>query len=111
MERIIGRDAEISKLKAIATSDRSEFLALFGRRRVGKTFLVNQVFKDQFAFKMTGVIEGSLKDQFTAFSDAMEEFGYGLPDMPQDWMSAFVMLKNALKEKTKKSERCIIFID
>ena len=111
MERIIGRDAEISKLKAIATSDRSEFLALFGRRRVGKTFLVNQVFKDQFAFKMTGVIEGSLKDQFTAFSDAMEEFGYGLSETPQDWMSAFVMLKNALKEKTKKSERCIIFID
>ena len=75
MEKIIGRDAEISKLKVITESPRSEFLALYGRRRVGKTFLINQVFKNQFAFKMTGVIEGSLSDQFTAFSDAMEEFG------------------------------------
>ena len=111
MEKIIGRDLEIRRLNAIADSPRAEFLALFGRRRVGKTFLVNQVFNDRFAFKMTGVIEGSLKDQFTAFSDAMEEFGYGLSETPQDWMSAFIMLKNELKEVTKKNERCIIFID
>ena len=56
MDNIIGRDAEISKLKAITESPRSEFLALYGRRRVGKTFLINQVFMNQFAFKMTGVI-------------------------------------------------------
>lgn len=111
MEKIIGRDVEIGRLNAIAESSHAEFLALFGRRRVGKTFLINQVFNDRFAFKMTGVIEGSLKDQFTAFSDAMEEYGYGLPQMPQDWMSAFVMLKNALKTVVKNGERCIIFID
>lgn len=111
MEKIIGRDAEISKLKALAASDRSEFLALFGRRRVGKTFLVNQVFKDQFAFKMTGVIEGSLKEQFASFADAMEEFGYDLPATPTDWMSAFIALKNALKDVVRNGERCIIFID
>lgn len=111
MEKIVGRDAEISKLKSLATSDRSEFIALFGRRRVGKTFLVNQVFKDQFDFKMTGVIEGSLKDQFTAFSDAMEDFGYDLPQPPTDWMSAFIALKNALKDVAKTEKRCIIFID
>jgi len=111
MDNIIGRDAEISRLKTLCESPRAEFLALYGRRRVGKTFLINQVFKNQFAFKMTGVIEGSLKDQFTAFSDAMEEFGYDLPEKPKDWMSAFVMLKNALKKATKSEERCIIFID
>ena len=97
MKTIIGRDAEIGQLKALVESPRSEFVALYGRRRVGKTFLINQVFKNQFAFKMTGVIEGSLNDQFTAFSDAMEEFGYEMPERPKDWMSAFVMLKNALK--------------
>lgn len=111
MDNIIGRDAEISKLKAITESPRSEFLALYGRRRVGKTFLINQVFMNQFAFKMTGVIEGSLSDQFIAFSDAMEEFGYEMPEKPTDWMSAFVMLKNALKKATKNENRCIIFID
>ena len=111
MDSIIGRNAEISKLKTITESPRSEFVALYGRRRVGKTFLINQVFENRFAFKMTGVIEGSLKDQFTAFSDAMEEFGHELPETPKDWMTAFVMLKNALKNKIKKEERCIIFID
>ena len=111
MDNIIGRDAEISRLNALCESPRAEFLALFGRRRVGKTFLINQTFKNQFAFKMTGVIEGSLKDQFTAFSDAMEDFGYDLPEKPKDWMSAFVMLKNTLKKTAKSEERCIIFID
>mgnify|MGYP002624478093 CR=1 FL=1 len=111
MKTIIGRDAEIERIEALAESPHSEFLALFGRRRVGKTFLVNQVFKNRFAFKMTGVIEGTLKDQFTAFSDAMEEFGYAMPERPKDWMTAFVMLKNALKEVAKNDERCIIFID
>lgn len=111
MDNIIGRDAEIGKLKALSGSPRSEFVALYGRRRVGKTFLINQVFKNQFAFKMTGVIEGTLKDQFTAFSDAMEEFGYDMPEKPKDWMTAFVMLKNAMKKTVKSDERYIIFID
>ena len=111
MDNIIGRDAEIGKLKALSGSPQSEFVALYGRRRVGKTFLINQVFKNQFAFKMTGVIEGTLKDQFTAFSDAMEEFGYDMPEKPKDWMTAFVMLKNAMKKTVKSDERYIIFID
>ncbi|MBO6026127.1 MAG: AAA family ATPase [Bacteroidales bacterium] len=111
MEKIIGRDAEINRLKSVAASPRPEFIALYGRRRVGKTFLVNQVFKDQFAFKMTGVIEGSLKDQFTAFTDAMEDFGYETPEPPTDWMKAFIMLKNALKKNKNNEGRRIVFID
>ena len=111
MEAIIGRKAEIKRLMAAVDSPRSEFIALYGRRRVGKTFLINQVFRNQFIFKMTGVIEGTLKDQFTAFADAMSDYGYDIPEMPKDWMSAFIMLKNALKQKANSGERCIIFID
>lgn len=111
METIIGRETEIRQLDTIARSSRAEFVALYGRRRVGKTFLVNQVFRGQFAFKMTGVIEGSLNDQFTAFADAMDDFGYEMPQRPDDWMSAFIMLKKALKKVIDQKERCIIFID
>lgn len=111
METIIGREVEIKELSRIAGSSRAEFVALYGRRRVGKTFLVNQVFRDQFCFKMTGVIEGSLKDQFTAFTDAMEDFGYVVPAQPKDWMGAFIMLKKALKSVVASGRRCIIFID
>lgn len=111
MESIIGREAEIKRLTAAVNSPRPEFIALYGRRRVGKTFLINQMFKKQYAFKMTGVIEGSLKDQFTAFADAMSDYGYDMPEQPKDWMQAFIMLKNALKPKAASGEQCIIFID
>ena len=111
MENIIGREPEIKRLKACANSPRPEFVALYGRRRVGKTFLINQTFKNQFAFKMTGVIEGSLRDQFIAFSDAMNDYGFALPEPPKDWMSAFIMLKNALRSKMADDKCCIVFID
>lgn len=111
METIIGRKEEMKRLAAAVSSPRAEFIALYGRRRVGKTFLINQFFKNQYAFKMTGVIEGTLKDQFTAFADAMSDYGYDMPEMPTDWMSAFIMLKNALKRQTGSTEPCIIFID
>ena len=111
MENIIGRDVEIKRLTACANSPRPEFVALYGRRRVGKTFLINQTFRNQFAFKMTGVIEGSLKDQFTAFTDAMSDYGFAVPEQPKDWMAAFIMLKNALKTKVADDGRCIVFID
>ena len=111
MESIIGREAEIKRLTAAVKSPRPEFIALYGRRRVGKTFLINEMFKKQYAFKMTGVIEGTLKDQFTAFADAMSDYNYDMPEKPKDWMQAFIMLKNALKPKATSGEQCIIFID
>lgn len=111
MEKIIGRTAEIKRLSATVSSERPEFVALYGRRRVGKTFLINQFFKNQFAFKMTGVIEGTLQDQFTAFADAMNDYGYEMPAQPKDWMSAFIMLKNSLKSRVSSGQQCVIFID
>ena len=111
METIIGRKAEIKRLMAAVESTRPEFVALYGRRRVGKTFLINQLFRNQFAFKVTGVIEGKLKDQFTAFADAMYDYGFDMPEQPKDWMQAFIMLKHALKQKVESGEQCVIFID
>ena len=108
---IIGREVEIKRLRAAAESAKPEFVALYGRRRVGKTFLINQVFGTQFAFKMTGVIDGRLNDQFTAFEDAMYDYGYDVTEKPTDWMQAFIMLKRALKKKVESGERCVIFLD
>ena len=56
MEKIIGREAEFGKLADYMESGKSEFIALYGRRRVGKTFLIRSFFKDQFDFYATGVI-------------------------------------------------------
>ncbi|MBR3080457.1 MAG: AAA family ATPase [Prevotella sp.] len=111
METIIGREAEMKRLNTALEGNKPEFVALYGRRRVGKTFLINQMFKNQFAFKITGVIEGKLRDQFTAFADAMYDYGFPIPQKPKDWMQAFIMLKNALKKKVESGERCVIFVD
>ena len=111
METIIGREAEMKRLNTALEGNKPEFVALYGRRRVGKTFLINQMYKNQFAFKMTGVIEGKLKDQFTAFADAMYDYGFTISQQPKDWMQAFIMLKHALKKKVESGERCVIFID
>lgn len=111
MEPIIGRETEIRCLETLANSEKAEFVALYGRRRVGKTFLVNRVFGDHFAFKVTGVIEGTLRDQFLAFRDAMDEYGLPLEETPIDWMSAFILLKKALRPMVDSGKPCIIFID
>ena len=111
MESIIGREKEIKVLETAISSPKAEFVALYGRRRVGKTFLINKLFGDLYTFKMTGVIEGTLKDQFTAFADAMNDYGLEMPEKPNDWMHAFIMLKNALKPKVANGKQCIVFID
>ena len=53
-ENIIGRELEIEKLENYISSRKSEFIAIYGRRRVGKTFLVKEMFENQFAFRVTG---------------------------------------------------------
>ena len=55
MANIIGRKEEIQQLRHRYESDKAEFIAIYGRRRVGKTFLVKELFKNQFAFMHTGL--------------------------------------------------------
>lgn len=111
MEPIIGREKEIAALQQYAASARAEFVAVYGRRRVGKTFLIDQQFIGRYAFRMTGVIDGSFSDQMIAFKDAMAEYQLPIETNPTCWMEAFIELKKALRQKVEQKERCIIFID
>lgn len=56
--RIIGRKEEIKRLQEHVVDSKSEFIAIYGRRRVSKTFLVKELFEGQLCFRMTG-IEGA----------------------------------------------------
>ena len=58
-KNFIGRKEELQMLKDIKSSGRAEFVAVYGRRRVGKTYLIQQFFNNDFAFSATGIIEGS----------------------------------------------------
>ena len=111
MEKIIGRSEEQKMLLSLKDSSKAEFVALYGRHRVGKTFLINQLFGNNLAFKMTGVLDGNLKDQLAAFSDSMEAFGYEMEEKPKDWMTAFRLLKKALKNRVESGAPCVIFLD
>ena len=54
---IIGRKNEINELKLVMESPEAEFVVVYGRRRVGKTYLINQFFDNRFVFKVTGMAE------------------------------------------------------
>jgi len=111
MKTIVGRNKELALLERYAQSNRSEFIAVYGRRRVGKTYLVNHAFANRFTFAMTGILDGTRRDQLMAFADAMEMFGNELAIPPDNWMKAFSMLRKFLQPKVETGETCIVFLD
>ena len=111
MANIIGRTNEISLLKEYVESPHSEFIAIYGRRRVGKTFLIDQLFQSNYTFSLTGVIDGDAADQMQAFSDAFDMYGFHLEQRPQTWMEAFSLIRKAISSRLSDEKKCIIFID
>jgi len=67
MKMLIGREKEQKRLLQAEASDKSEFVAVFGRRRVGKTFLVRETFKDRFCFYHTGLANAGMSRQLGEF--------------------------------------------
>lgn len=108
---IIGRKKEMQLLEQYTVSGRAEFIAVYGRRRVGKTFLIRQYFNNQFAFDITGIIEGQKNVQMAAFHDALKQHGYR-GTKPRTWLDAFFALRDMLAEKlADDAATCVVFID
>lgn len=106
---IIGRKTEKQRLETLYNSDSSEFLVVYGRRRVGKTYLVRQQFEGRFAFVTTGMYKQPQAVQILQFAMALAEyFEIDLPS-PGSWIEAFAELRKCLK--ACKSERKVVFID
>jgi hypothetical protein len=111
MERIIGRETEYAMFDSYMASGKNEFVALYGRRRVGKTFLVRSYFNDTFDFYATGVIEGSRATQMASFYSSLLRYGY-TGDEPKTWVQAFDALAGLLESKQTDSEqRLVVFLD
>lgn len=108
--KIIGRKTEIDALRAYYSSNKPEFIALYGRRRVGKTYLIEQTFANKLAFSVSGVIEGKRKEQETVFLNALRRIGYGGKPF-KNWFEAFEILKSMLSSRSHAKKRCVIFID
>lgn len=111
MEKFIGRIKETERLQNCYHSNRSEFVILYGRRRVGKTFLVNHTFKSKFSFYYTGLHNAPLSRQLEKFAEEIQEYG-SLPIRPKidNWYHAFDALKAILKSSKNRSKK-VIFLD
>lgn len=107
---IIGRSAELSRLNKYCKSGKAEFIAIYGRRRVGKTYLVNTFFDNDFIFSTTGIIGGKKAEELESFYTSLKDFGYE-KKAPKSWMEAFNALKELLSEKIVSGKRSVIFID
>lgn len=112
--KIIGREAEIAKISDALNSDASEFIAIYGRRRIGKTFLIKEMFAQQFCFSFTGIEENNTRQQLAEFHRSLLRQGLSKCAKPQNWFDAFDMLRSLLESKTgnpKFNHKKIVFLD
>lgn len=112
---IVSRKAEVESLQQMLDSDIPEFLALFGRRRVGKTFLIKQFFKDKdvIFFNVTGAKDGAISEQLDHFIQRISETFYGGAELKEakSWDDAFRRLTQAINQQTPKDKKVILFFD
>ena len=106
---ITGRTRELNILRQALLDDRSHCIAVYGRRRIGKTFLIREAFEYRFAFQHAGLYQRKRSEQLFAFSASLKDAGYTPPRTPQSWLEAFEGLKELIRRSTEK--RKVIFID
>ena len=93
-QQIIGRETEIKLLNDCYESSKAELVAVYGRRRIGKTFLVKSLFQERFDFFVTGMYQGKLKDQLAIWNKKLNEFSGFNHKIPHSWDEAFDQLKH-----------------
>ena len=116
---VIGRKREIAILKECHTTSKSEFVVVYGRRRIGKTFIVNESLSKNFAFHVTGIFGQPRSEQIRNFHNAMQKWfddellsRCGAKKCPKDWMETFNVLERLLSASPKpKRGKKVVFLD
>ena len=106
---MFGREEEKRVLLSLLESEKSEFVAVYGRRRVGKTFLVRETFNYKFAFQHTGLQDANIKEQLEEFANSLIIAGMKKVKRPKNWSQAFFMLGQHLN--TLPDGKKVVFID
>ena len=106
---LIGRLDEQNELREAYDSEYSEFVAVYGRRRVGKTFLIRETFNYKFTFSHTGLSKKDTKAQLQNFQSSLRSQGMEKAPIPENWLQAFDMLAVLLSQS--KDRRKVVFID
>lgn len=112
---MVGRKKEQNILEDCLTSKRSEFVVVYGRRRIGKTYLVKKYFNEIFSFYTTGLANENTKEQLKVFNKNLLEYGSKEKKCPSDWYEAFDRLKKLLIADSVKrdslSGKKVVFLD
>jgi uncharacterized protein len=108
---MVGRDREVEIFDELMATEQAKLVILVGRRRVGKTFLINELFKNKMAFSYIGTYNATKESNFEKFTTQLHQFSKNnLPiASPSNWFQAFNLLSNLLTDKSKK--RKVIFFD
>jgi AAA+ ATPase superfamily predicted ATPase len=109
---LVGRENERKIFKHHEQANQSKLIALYGRRRIGKTYLVREHFKDVLRFEIAGLYKGSMHDQLKHFANTLAKAGYleALISPPESWMAAFEMLSVFIERQNDKRKK-VLFID
>ena len=107
---IVGRKQELEKLDRITRSKKSEFLAVYGRRRVGKTFLIREYFEYTFDFQISGLANANTQQQLFNFDTALaNQSTLVFEEASANWLIAFNRLAQHLENKTTKDKITLFF--
>jgi uncharacterized protein len=111
MEILIGRHEEIALFEELKNIEKPAFVAVYGRRRVGKTFLVRQFFGKNFNFYLTGTANVNTRQQLSNFHVSLKKQFYTAERwlQPKDWFEAFEQLITALE--TQPTGKKTVFLD
>jgi uncharacterized protein len=110
---MIGRKEEIQILEQAFVSNKPELIAILGRRRVGKTFLVRSFFEGKMDFEMIGLKEGTREQQLRNFAYSLRDTKAGrtIGEVPIDWLEAFRQLREYLESLGDLERKKVVFID
>lgn len=108
-EKIIGRTVEQKILSKLYLSDKSEFVAVYGRRRVGKTFMIKEFFENELLFSVSGLANEKTAKQLENFYLTLLHYDESLTNEPKDWLQAFDLLMRLVEKSNAK--RKIILLD
>ena len=106
---LISRDIEKKTLLDALQAEESQLIAVYGRRRVGKTYLIRQTYDGMLTFEHSGLANAGRKEQIQAFTTSIKRAGLEGPVMPTNWLDAFELLKD-LVEKSQENKK-VLFID
>ena len=109
MSSIVGRKKETERLDRALSEKEAQLIIVYGRRRVGKTYLIDEYFEGRFDFKFVGSFNQSTKEQLKNFSNELNRYTDQKRKSPNDWTEAFYELRDYLDSKDCEEKQVVFF--